>query len=127
MVVVSPDVAAVDQTIALVERLRASGMSIGALVVNRVHGKPVAGGRLPQDLSGLAALRDVPGKDVAAAADAMRQTCAELGVLARADGLQVERLRATLVGTQIATVPLLEADVHDLEGLALVTQLLMGG
>ena len=127
VVVVGPDSGAIDEGIDLVERLRTFGMNVGALIVNRVHRLSVVPDGLSLRLAEVSELRGFTDEAVREAADALGRTCAELGALAQADALQVERLRRTLAGTQIANVPLLEADVHDLEGLALVTQLLMEG
>ncbi|MGH2669195.1 MAG: hypothetical protein ACRDH5_08795, partial [bacterium] len=118
IVVVGPDPVGVEEGLGLVERLQASGMSIGALIVNRVRLRAEAPDGLAERLARVDTMRGLPPGEVRAGADALSQTCREQSVLARADALQIERLSRAF--PQVIPVPLLATDVHDLEALGLV-------
>jgi len=120
VVVVSPQGAAVDEGVALVERLERAGMHVGAVIVNRLRIAPASSADLDETLTHLGELRDLPKEDIRDAAEALRRTCDEMDAAARVDAREVERLKRSLRGTHTVHVPLLGEDVHDLERLALV-------
>jgi hypothetical protein len=92
-------------------------MPFGGLVVNRVHRAP---GHDPA--AARAELAGALGERLAAkVADALR----DVEVLTRRDEEAIEHLRRELKVDDPVLVPLLEHDVHDLRGLALLQPYLL--
>jgi anion-transporting ArsA/GET3 family ATPase len=119
LIVASPEREPVEEAIFFHGKLRDAGMPFGGLVVNRVHVAPGAG----DPAAARAELAGALGEGLAAkVADAL--TDAE--VLARRDVAAIERLRRELRTEHPTIVPQLEADVHDLDGLARVERHLLG-
>jgi len=114
VLVTSPRREAVEETIAFAAELRRSALPLAALVVNRVHEAPEAGGDL-------AALEPLLGADLAAR---VRAAAGELSLAAAADAAALERLRAAFPGLDPIRVPELAVDVHDLPGLRAVARAL---
>jgi anion-transporting ArsA/GET3 family ATPase len=127
VVVTSPDSAAIDQALGLLGRLAEAAMPVGGVVVNRVHR---AGPGAPADIGArLAATPRIEGwppGEVAEAEKALRESYEEIQALALADAQQVRRLHDRAGERMLTSVPMLDADVHDLEGLALVARHLTG-
>jgi hypothetical protein len=94
-------------------------MPFGGLVVNRVH--PAVDPAPPEGFeAGLAGALGAPlAGQVAAAVDEAR-------VLAERDAAALERLRRDIGDPDPVLVPLLEDDVHDVEGLGRVARHLFG-
>jgi len=86
------------------ERLRAGGLPFGGLVVNRVQ-PPPGDGPLPPGLEPELAER-------------VTVAAAELASLARRDAATLAWLRSALGDPPLVVVPLLDGDVHDVDGLA---------
>jgi anion-transporting ArsA/GET3 family ATPase len=109
VLVSSPEREPVDEAIAFDSELERAGMSVRAVIVNRIHTPTRAGAALPEllgeRLAGLVAenLRDHE-------------------VLAARDGRGLARLRAALSDPPFACVPQMLGDVHDLKGLARVAE-----
>jgi anion-transporting ArsA/GET3 family ATPase len=121
VLVSSPSPLAVDEVLAFHRRLRAEGMPIAGLVVNRLTEDlwpgeaPLPG---PDDL--LPALRSFPVGSTAGAGAVAGRLAAGLAdhqALVRGERAAIARLLAERVGA-CAMVPRLPADVHDLAGLA---------
>jgi anion-transporting ArsA/GET3 family ATPase len=110
LIVASPEREPVDEAIYFAGKLRAAGLALGGVIVNRAHA-PVRG-RAPALAPRLAA-------KVQAAA-------AELDALAARDALAVERLEHALGGEPAVVVPHLPGDVHDVDGLVAVHRHLFG-
>jgi anion-transporting ArsA/GET3 family ATPase len=113
LIVTSPEREPVDEAIFFRGKLREAGMPFGGLIVNRVQIDVVTGD--PEEEA--AALDgDLP----AALREKVADTLHELRVLARRDAASLERLMTELDEDDPVVIPLLEGDVHDVDGLALV-------
>jgi anion-transporting ArsA/GET3 family ATPase len=104
LLVASPEREPIDEAIFFGAKLRASGMALGATIVNRVH--VGVRGEAPPLPTALAA-------KVRAAAD-------ELDALAGRDAAGIARLEAALGIGDAVRVPHLAADVHDIDGLVAI-------
>jgi anion-transporting ArsA/GET3 family ATPase len=113
LIVASPGREPVEEAVFFHGRLRDADLPFGGLIVNRVHAEPTA------DASGL---EDVLGERLAAK---VAETLHDVQVLARRDAEAVERLRRKLRVEDPVLVPLLDREVHDLEGLALLRRHLL--
>ncbi len=114
VVVASPSPVSVDEALYFHEQLRAKSMPIAGVVANRVTPDLwPADGPLPS-AGALAAVLPGASTDLAGR---LARTLADHQIFARADRSHVERLFAAGEGAKLA-LPRLEADVHDLAGLA---------
>ena len=114
LLVTSPQRDPVDEAIFFHRKLAAAGMPFGGLVVNRVQ---APGGRPPEGLE------DELGESLAAR---VALSARELDVLARRDRANIERLDRELGGPPRIEIPELDADVHDVPGLARLQEHLFG-
>jgi anion-transporting ArsA/GET3 family ATPase len=116
LLVTSPEREPIDEALFFQRRLRAAGMALCGAIVNRVHEDELAGEDgaledLPARLEHAAGLSPALAKHVATA-------FGDEHALARRDGANVARLRAQLgADVPLLQVPLLDGDVHDVEGL----------
>ncbi|MEK6607903.1 MAG: ArsA-related P-loop ATPase [Myxococcota bacterium] len=127
VVVSTPDPQAADEAIFFAERLRASGLGVGGVAINRV--RPAAPRGLPNDLAAQIARATGAAPDAAetrAAAEAMSRAFSDIDVLARADEAQVARIEQECGAACTARVPIFPQDVHDLRALAEVGRHLIG-
>jgi anion-transporting ArsA/GET3 family ATPase len=127
VVVTSPKPLAIDESLFLGERLRSSGMRCAAYVVNQIHPlhpEPQAD-RVTLERSAQDAL---PASIAPASAiTRMRQALDDERLLAIADRVETERLKARGgKGPLYVEVPAFEEDVHDLRALARVAEFLTG-
>lgn len=99
--------------------LRERGLPFGGVVMNKVHPAYVGAGR---DVRGRArrALREAGVPDPTA--ERAAGNLLDLQALAERDRANIDRLEARLGAGSVVCVPLLEHDVHDLEGLASVAR-----
>jgi anion-transporting ArsA/GET3 family ATPase len=117
LLVTSPEREPIDEALYFQRRLRSAGMRLCGAIVNRVHvdelgGRDGALDGLPARLEREAGLSPALARNVAAA-------FADEHALARRDAANVARLRARLgADVPLLRVPLLDDDVHDVEGLA---------
>ena len=126
VLVASPRSDSIDEAVHFAGKLAESDMSVTALVVNRVQprfvdARNLAG--LPElgaDLEGEADLRR--GADLRALIDNLRGYTAA----AERDEQAASALVEKVAPAPVARVPLLNTDVHDLEGLAVIAGLLFG-
>ena len=113
LIVTSPEREPVEEAIFFRGKLREAKMPFGGLIVNRVQLDLVDGD--PDEVAG--ELTEELGEElVVKVADTLR----ELQVLARRDLASLTRLMDALDVTEPTVVPLLEGDVHDVDGLAQV-------
>jgi anion-transporting ArsA/GET3 family ATPase len=124
----SPAPMSIAEVLYFSDRLDASHMPRGALVVNRVHLPPPSAGAPPSEgdvaqaiaARGLALDDDAPARLVRAHADAV--------LLAELDALHVRGLHERAKGqVPIVRIPELPSDVHDLDSLAALSDMLMSG
>ena len=107
----SPRPEAIAETIFLAGQLRESGIGLTGAVVNRVHGA------VPLGREGRVELTRRLGDQLA---DKVARGARDAQALAERDRGGLERLRGELEGVPLLEIPELEADVHDLGGLARV-------
>ena len=116
LLVSSPEREPVDEALFFARRLRAADMALCGAIVNRMHVDELGGedgvlDGLPARLERAAGLSPALARGVAAA-------FADEHALARRDAANVARLR-TRLGAEVPllAVPLLDGDVHDVDGL----------
>jgi len=106
--------------------LEADGIRTAAVVVNRVQRDPRRHGG-PDSVEGLReALQLTQIKGENNLAERLCQTLNEQAILADLDRREIDRLRDTLRGVPLSTVPQLRKDVHDLGGLWQIVEYLGG-
>jgi anion-transporting ArsA/GET3 family ATPase len=115
VLVTSPSPVAIDEVLALHERLHAESMPIAGFVANRVTPDLWPGGPLP-DARALARALGGANRDLALAGR-LATTLAEHQALAAAERRALDRLFRAIDAPSVV-VPRLEVDVHDLAGLA---------
>jgi anion-transporting ArsA/GET3 family ATPase len=113
LIVTSPEREPVEEAIFFRGKLREANMPFGGLIVNRVQLDLVEGD--PEEVAG--ELRDELGDELV---EKVADTLRELQVLARRDLASLSRLMEELDVAEPTVVPLLEGDVHDVDGLAQV-------
>jgi anion-transporting ArsA/GET3 family ATPase len=120
LIVTSPEVEPAREARFLADRLRAAGMPLGELVVNRVHtyGMHGVGERELVDL-----LAPELGERLA---ERVVSNLADFDVLAGRDRETIAELSAALGGQRPVVVAQLDEDVQDLRGLTRVAQQLFG-
>jgi anion-transporting ArsA/GET3 family ATPase len=119
VLVTGPNPLTIQEALFFHQALQGDGIATAAVVVNRVQRDPRRHGG-PDNLAGLEeALRLAQIKDEGSPrlSERLRQTLADQETLADLDRREVERLRATLRGVPLFSVPRLRKDVHDLAGL----------
>jgi anion-transporting ArsA/GET3 family ATPase len=100
--------------------LRERDLPFGGVVMNKVHPPYVRGDRRDVPARVRRALRDAGV--AAATAERAAGNLLDFQALADRDRANIERLEARLGAESVVEVPLLEHDVHDLEGLAAVAR-----
>ena len=114
VLVTSPEREPIDEAIHFRRRLAEAGMALGGTIVNRMH-EDALGDEDPADVPSL--LEREAGLSPALAAR-VAAAFADEHALARRDAANVRRLRERLgADTPLARIPLLDGDVHDVEGL----------
>jgi anion-transporting ArsA/GET3 family ATPase len=117
LIVTSPEREPVEEAMFFHGRLRDAGLPFGGLIVNRVHREPPA----DPDATRAELAESLGGRLAGKVAETLR----DVQVLARRDAEAVERLRWKLRVEDPVLVPLLDREVHDLEGLALLRRHLL--
>ena len=126
VLVTSPNPLTTQEALFFHRALEKDGIRTAAVVVNRVQRDPRRHGG-PDNLAALReALQLAQIKDENRLAERLCETLTEQAVLADLDRREVERLRDTLRGVPLFTVPRLRKDVHDLAGLWQIGEYLGG-
>jgi anion-transporting ArsA/GET3 family ATPase len=116
LIVTSPEAEPAREARFLVDRLRAAGMALGELIVNRTHLDGLHGVGAPELAALLApALGEGLARRVAG-------NLADFDVLVRRDGETIAGLSEAVGGRRPMVVPQLDEDVQDLLGLARVAK-----
>ncbi|MGZ4437888.1 MAG: ArsA family ATPase [Nocardioidaceae bacterium] len=125
LVVASPEPDAMREAAYFVERLREERMPLAGLVVNRVHA--AAPGALSADAA-LGAAEQLADSEYEGdvLARALLRLHADRGRIVTRELRLRRRFTAAHPGVPAASVPALSTDVHDLDGLRLVAELLAG-
>jgi anion-transporting ArsA/GET3 family ATPase len=117
VLVTSPNPLITQEALFFHRALQADGIRTAAVVVNRVQRDPRRHGG-PDNVAALKeALQLAQIKDQNGFSERLCETLTEQAVLADLDRREIEKLRATLQGVPLFTVPRLRKDVHDLAGL----------
>jgi anion-transporting ArsA/GET3 family ATPase len=127
VLVAAPEPAAVDEALFFHERLVAQRMPFAGFVVNRVHPERREApdeAELERALLARPELQAMPPGDPRAAVAPLLAAYHDFGVLAEADRAQVSRLHQLAPEHPLATVPIQERDVHDIEGLMVLVKAL---
>jgi anion-transporting ArsA/GET3 family ATPase len=128
LLVLSPEVPAVNEALYFSARLRAAGIPLCGFIANRVLAAPgiTDAATLRARLAPLPALAELDPATVATAADELGALARYLGRLAAAQRREIARLAHDAPGIDITSVPLLMRDVSNLESLRLVCEHLEG-
>ncbi|MEI6362827.1 MAG: ArsA family ATPase [Actinomycetes bacterium] len=133
VVVAAPERDALREAAYFVERLRTDEMPLAGLVLNRVQEVDDPELSSEQAAAGAQTLDELSVESTPAQADAQRLTAALLRLHAQRLSLAArqrhlaERFTAAHPGVPVASVPALAEDVHDLEGLRMVGDLMASG
>jgi anion-transporting ArsA/GET3 family ATPase len=118
VVVTGPRPEPAGEAIVLWRRLHEDHYPLGAVVVNRVHPDPGGGGEEPVDLSDL--LRAAGAADPEGLASRATDALAAARARAAADRHEIRSLMGALADPPLATIPALDDDPVEVEGLARV-------
>jgi anion-transporting ArsA/GET3 family ATPase len=121
LLVMVPEVAAIDEALYFHERLQAAGIKLAGFVANRVHLAP----GLDDAAAIAAALRAdraaaLPAATVDEAAARLAPVARAFGALAASERRELERLGQRAPGVAVTEVPLLDHDVDNLSELRVV-------
>jgi anion-transporting ArsA/GET3 family ATPase len=119
VILTSPEPEAAREAVFLADKLAASGMPRGRLIVNRVHDYGL-GGHSTQEVTALLA-----GEFGGPLAARVASNLADFDVLAKRDHETIARLSRELDEPQPIVVPHLDGDIQDLAGLARVAEHLL--
>lgn len=133
VVIAAPERDALREAAYFVERLRTDGMPLAGLVLNRVQrlDDPDLSGE--QAAAGSQTLAELAGESASAEAESQRLTAALLALHAQRMDLAArqrhlaDRFTAAHPGVPVSAVPALAEDVHDLDGLREIGNLLALG
>ncbi len=128
VLIASPEPLSIEELLFFHHRIVTAGLPLAGFVVNRVHTAgvvPQARADLVAQLSARPELRGYSPEDIVQIAADFDRTYRDFQALAEIDARQIGRLRATAAEAPLVEVPLLDRDVHDVEGLTLIGQYLL--
>jgi len=126
VLVTSPNPLTTQEALFFHRALEKDGIRTAAVVVNRVQRDPRRHGG-PDNVAALKeALQLAQIKDEKGLSERLCETLTEQAILADLDRREIDRLRDTLRGVPLYTVPRLRKDVHDLAGLWQIDEYLGG-
>jgi anion-transporting ArsA/GET3 family ATPase len=128
LLVLAPEVAAVDEAMYFHGRLREAGIPLGAFVANRVHAAPglVEAAALEAALRARPGARDLAGDVLADVAVRLADVARGGAALHDSERRELARLGASAPGIPITEVPLLDREVENLAELGAVSRCLEG-
>lgn len=132
VVIAAPERDALREAAYFVERLRTDGMPLAGLVLNRVQAVDDPEFSSEQAAGGAQTLTELAGHDAKPDAADARLTAALLNLHAQRMSLAArqrhlaDRFTAAHPGVRVSAIPALAEDVHDLEGLRTIGNLLAG-
>jgi anion-transporting ArsA/GET3 family ATPase len=126
VLVTSPNPLIIQEALFFHRALAKDGIRTAAVVVNRVQRDPRRHGGPDNVVALKEALQLAQIKDDKNLADRLCETLTEQAILADLDRREVDRLRDTLRGVPLYSVPRLRKDVHDLAGLWQIDEYLGG-
>jgi anion-transporting ArsA/GET3 family ATPase len=129
LLVLAPEVAAVDEALFFSARLREGGIPLGTFVANRVHPRPGLADRdeIAARLAAQPSLAGLPRADVDDAARRLAALAVASTALHESERRELARLAASVPGVPITEVPLLDHDVDNLAELRTVGDYLANG
>jgi anion-transporting ArsA/GET3 family ATPase len=128
LLVLVPEVAAIDESLYFHERLRAAGIGLGGFVANRVHAPPGLEdpGAIASALRADAGAAALPAATIEEAAARLAPAARAFAALAASERRELARLGQQARGVAITEVPLLDHDVDNLSELRVVGDHLLG-
>lgn len=128
LLVLAPEVPAVDEALYFQRRLTESGVPLAAFVVNRVHPRPgtTDAGELARALRARPELVGLADADLDVTAERLARTAADFHALSDGERRQLHRLAELAPGIPVLEVPLLDRDVASLGALRTVGSHLSG-
>jgi anion-transporting ArsA/GET3 family ATPase len=129
VLVLSPEVAAVDEALYFHARLLQAAIPLGAFVANRVHPRPglTDAGEIAARLGAQPALAGVPRPEIDDVAERLAATARDFAALVDSERRELGRLSASAPGVPVTEVPLLDHDVDNLVELKTVGDYLAAG
>lgn len=123
VLVCSPEPLSVDEALYFYDRLEQAKLPVGGCVVNRVHSSgPEAPAELFPTLRSRPELAGYFDDDVQQLSADLLRTYREQQVLAATDTASIARLRKRVERVPLRRVPMFERDIHDAEGIALISE-----
>lgn len=128
LLVLAPEVPAVDEALYFQRRLTESGVPLAAFVVNRVHARPGTTdvGELARALRARPELVGLADADLDVTAERLARTALDFQQLSDGERRQLHRLAELAPGIPVLEVPLLDRDVASLGALRTVGGYLSG-
>ena len=118
VVVTSPRSEAIGEATHLIEALRSRDFPFGGVIANLVHPVPEPFDSLdPAEIAALESLDDGPLADQVA-------WHRQLSALAASERIELDAIAAAGGGAPLVELPLLDVDIHDVEGLTILAELL---
>jgi anion-transporting ArsA/GET3 family ATPase len=124
LLVLAPEVPAVNEALYFHARLREAGIPLGAFVANRVHQAPGSDDALAiaRSLRAQDALRSLSDADLAGAADKLAAAARDVAKLCASERRELDRLKQQAPGVPTTEVPLLDHGVDSLHELRRVAE-----
>jgi anion-transporting ArsA/GET3 family ATPase len=122
LLVLAPEVPAVDEALYFRKRLTDSGVPLAAFVVNRVHPRPgtMDTAAIARALHARPELAGISDADVDLTAERLARTAIDFQLLSDGERRELHRLSALAPGIPVLEVPLLDGDVSSLAALRAV-------
>jgi anion-transporting ArsA/GET3 family ATPase len=128
LLVLSPELPAVNEALYFHDRLREAGIPLGAFIANRVHAPPglIDRAAIAARLRAQPALASLPDGELADAARRLAEAARDFQSLSASERRQLERLGREAPGVPVTEVPLFDHDVENLIELRRIGEHLAG-